>query len=623
MWVSKKTDWPNELRPLEKFITERIIQRCEVNETISNKHRTSNGYTQIKELLSLCTLSLDRTRTIKTVIALFAEAKSNMFNQNIANDIIIKKYFTDINKFIIDFEPKDLTNGDSIPNLTKLSFLIHKLKICESQLEKGYFKCLKNEFLALDFENNEQFQRKTKSAAELVDLLVPYLVFKGYSSSAISEVLVSWIEKGYKWTVRRMLIFFNFKNREYQYLIKVDSEVIAEFESIRPVIEEELNLVIEVGTRETLNKLSSEFDQIEKGGNFLIYNHFDLDPHIHIRSFYDGLLKKLVQKRERQSLAFFNSFFDSCYWRIPRKGKLFHFIKLVNDPINVNSRGRTLRESLLKLSIDENFDFNEKTNIPIPKNQQLNKSLYYYNLALGSKSIENSLSLLWTSLESLLPFRTYNSDIECVQDFVSKTLALGGISRDILAFSSRIKFIDEINAKPFSSIYMPPYDCLSIKKSVINWYNWLIDLNEHDKKFNLVKQQSELLAFEFYRIAKPLTDGKLQVLNDRILRSQESMKFQLQRIYLHRNQIVHSGNLVNEYTNLWMHLEWYVGKLLALAIIRTEINIQYSSLRDLFIEVQADHDYVISYLQKNKNIMVRNISPRIKEILLNYYWQSF
>jgi hypothetical protein len=623
MWVSKKTSWTSDLTPLERFVTERIIQRCEADESISNKHRTSNGYTQLKEILSLSILSLQRTRTVRTVKALLEEAKSPWFSQNIVNDIIIAKYFSDLKKYITGFDSKELSNGDDQLNLSKLNLFIHALKVFESQLDKRYFKCLSNEFLVLNYKDSEQFHRKTKAASDLVDLLVPYLVFKGYATSALSEVLISWIEKGYKGTVRRMFAFFNFQKRTYEYVIKVDAKAKDEFDAFIPILEEELCVNVDSGTKQSLKKYAPHLSSFDSKQKLIIYHHEDLDPHIHIRSFYDGLLKKLVQKRERQSLAFFNNFFDSCYWRIPRKNKEYHFIKLVNDPINVNSRGRTLREVLLKLSFDEDYSFDEKSNIPIPENAQLSQSLYYYNLALGSKSIENSLSLLWTSLESLLPFRSYSSDIVCVQSFVSKSLALGGISRDILAFADRVKYTSEQNDNPFTSINMPPSTFKSIKGTITSWYNWLVNPVDHDVKFDLIKGQSELLAFEYYRIAKPLTDGKLKSLQARIFRSEESMKFQLQRIYLHRNQIIHSGNLVNEYTNLWMHLEWYIGKLLAFAIIQIEIKKNYSSLSDLFIEVHADHDYVISYLEKNKDKKMEELSPRIKEILLDYSWQAF
>lgn len=623
MWVSKRTAWPADLTPLERFVTERIIQRCEVNECISNKHRTSNGYTQLKEILSLSILSMDRTKTIRTVKVLLEEAKSSLFRQNIVNDEIIRTYFSDLKAFIKNYDSNKLSNGNDQLNLTELNSFIHQLKIFEAQLDKGYFQCLMKEFLAINYDNTEQFHREAKKVAELVDLLIPYLVFKGYAISALSEVLKSWIEKKYKGTVRRMFSYFNFQKRNYEYVIKVSPEADKDFQGILPVIQEVLGDEIISGKKNSLNNNSKQLQIFSANQNLIIYNHQDLDPHIHIRSFYDGLLKKLVQKRERQSLAFFNSFFDSCYWRMPRPGKQLHFIQLDNDPINVNSRGRTLRKSLLQLNKDFTYDFDLETYITIPKNAQLNNSLYYYNLALGSKSIENSLSLLWTSLESLLPFRSFNSDIVCVQDFVSKSLSLGAITRDIFALATRFENTEARNNQPFQSLNLPNTKDYSIKESVADWYTWLVDQNDLEQKFNTIKAESELLAFEYYRVAKPLIDGKLEGLHQRILRSHDSMEFQLQRIYLHRNQIIHSGNLVNEYTNLWMHLEWYIGKLLAYSIIEIEIKGKNLTPRDLFIEVHADYDYVMSYLEKNGNVQIADISQRIKEILLEYSWQSF
>ena len=42
--------------------------------------------------------------------------------------------------------------------------------------------------------------------------------------------------------------------------------------------------------------------------------------------------------------------------------------------------------------------------------------------------------------------------------------------------------------------------------------------------------------------------------------SRDSLDFQIQRIYVHRNQIIQFGDFINEYTNLWMNIEWYTGK---------------------------------------------------------------
>lgn len=624
MWVNKADNWSIDLKPLERFLTERIIQRCDLDESISNKHKTSNGYSQLEELVSLCTLTMERSRTIRTVKVLIEESKSPLLTQNICNDVIISKYFSDLKYFITNYDQNKLTIDSNQPNLVELTFLIHKLKKFKSQLERGYFRCLSKEFFKVNYAETEKFYRHAARIAELVDILIPYLIFEGYAISSLSEVLKSWVEKRYKATARRIFYFFNFRKRTYDYLIKIDKAVEEEYESIIPLLEEDQQIKITAGNVRELKRTRRELRNLfEDEQSIILYTHSDLDPHNHFRSIYDRLLKRLVQKKERQSLTLFNSFLNSCYWRIPKSRKEYHFVQLSNDPINVNSRGRTLRDTLIKSKDDFAYSFDEKTSIVIPKNEQLSNSLYYYNLALGSKSIENSLSLLWTSLESLLPFRVYYSDIECVQDFVSKSLAIGSIVRDIYAFGKRMNFVNNENGNSFEAIGCNSISNCFCKKGITEWYKWLVEVGNHSEKFELIKNNSELMAYEYQRIGKPLVEGKLSYLKDRIQTSNDSMKFQLQRIYLHRNQIIHSGNLVNEYTNLWSHLEWYAGKLLAYAIIKIEINKSEESLCDLFIEVHSDFDYIMSYLQKNSSKSIKDVSNRVKEILLNHSWQSF
>lgn len=623
MWVNNADNWSKDLQPLEIFLMERIIQRCDLNESISNKHRTSNGYTQVKELVSLCALSLHRSRTIKTVKVLIQEAQSQLLSQNIANDIIIEEYFSDLKKFIGAYDPNKLTVDSNQPNLIELNSFIHKLRIFESQLDGGYFLCLRKEFFKVDYTEKIKIERHASQIAKLVEILVPFLVFKGYAVSSLSEVLKSWVESEYKATAHRMFYFFNLTNRNYEYLIKVEKETEQEYENIMSLLEEDQKVSIQSGIIRDLRTKANKFKDFDDDQKVIIYEHENLDPHIHFRTIFDRLLKRLVQKRERQSLTLFNNLLRGCYWRIPKPNKDYHFVDLVNDPINVNSRGKTLRDTLIKSSEDFGFPFDDNTPIPIPKNGQLNNALYYYNLALGSKSIENSLSLLWTSLESLLTFRSYYSDIECVQDFVSKSLALGSIVRDIHAFGKRMTFVSEQNGRAFDEVGCNVIPLCHTRNGIVEWYNWITNMDDHEQKFDLLKSKSQLLAFEYGRVAKPLVQGKLIDLEKRIRTSHDSMLFQLQRIYLHRNQIIHSANLVNEYTNLWMHLEWYVGKLLAFAMIQIEITAKQKELDKVFIDVHADYDYVMSYLEKNRAKSMADISPRIKDILLNYSWQSF
>ena len=99
------------------------------------------------------------------------------------------------------------------------------------------------------------------------------------------------------------------------------------------------------------------------------------------------------------------------------------------------------------------------------------------------------------------------------------------------------------------------------------------------------------------------------------------MKYQLQRIYLHRNQIVHSGDLVNEYTNLWMHLEWYVGKLIAFSIIN-DLVYNNTDQVDIFTKLEADHQHIMNLLGSRKDQKIKD-NKDIFSTIFEHTWQSF
>jgi hypothetical protein len=616
--------WVKEIYPLEKFLTEKIIQRSDCNESITNKHRTTNGYIQLKELLTLSKLSLTRARTVRTVKVLIEEAKSDLFTQNIKNDIIVNAYFKDLRDFIVSYDSTRLEN-DGKPNLVEINTLIYKLSLFESQLERGYFMFIGREFFAIDYKEIIKVDRHAKMISALVDILIPYLAFKGYAISSISEVLRSWISKGYRATFRRMFKFFNFRKREYSYVIKTGKKTSEEWTFLLRLMRDEQGIDVTLDTAGKLKVTRPDLHLFQDDDVVAIYSNSDLDPHTHFRNIYDSSLKRVVLTRERHSLASFNEFFDSCYWRSPKRNKQLHKVEFTNDPLNVNSRSRTLRNTLVDNSFSFGYSFNDETLIPNPENEQLRNSLYYYNLALGSKSIENSLALLWTSLEALLPYRTHFSDIECVQHFVSKSISLGSLGRDIRAFVMRLLECNSANGGVLDPLEIAKLGKCNSPETLERSYNWITVSTKAtiDERFALIKTQSELLAFEYYRIARPLIEGKYEYLHKRISASNLSIKYQLQRIYLHRNQIIHAGNIINEYSNLWIHLEWYIGKLLAHSIINLEITKRHATLYDLFISTESDYDYVVSYFEKNIDKPITDLSTRIRNIIFGYSWQSF
>jgi hypothetical protein len=72
-----------------------------------------------------------------------------------------------------------------------------------------------------------------------------------------------------------------------------------------------------------------------------------------------------------------------------------------------------------------------------------------------------------------------------------------------------------------------------------------------------------------------------------------------------------------------MHLEWYVGKMLAYFLIDIHFLDNNETLESSFIELDSDYKYLNSYLLKNKDKSIKDLPERIIELLFKHSWQSF
>src|SRR5690606_31045263 len=225
------------------------------------------------------------------------------------------------------------------------------------------------------------------------------------------------------------------------------------------------------------------------------------------------------------------------------------------------------------------------------------------------------------SLETILPYRIFNSDIECIKHILGKSLSIGAIARDFSSLISRIKNLNTQNRNFLKKLGVKNFEDISTERGREQWFNWLIDNKNIEQRVTTLKDCSELLAYEYLDFAKPISEGKLEFIHNRLTSSKLSIEYQLQRIYLHRNQIIHSGDMFNEYSNLWLHLEWYVGKILYFSLLKTEICIPNSTIEKIFRELEAEYDYIISYVKKNKDKKCVD-SKRILKSLLEIQWQA-
>ena len=619
MWIAKKDDWHESHTDLSKYFIEKIKQRVDYEETISNRHRTTNGFTLINEISEVALLTQKRIKSVHRLISLLTESASSIISSSITNDYILKKYHTDIIDYYANINPNKLKE-----NGKELSELLNKSKINILRLQDDYYSKIVYELEQIDF-NSEEFERNSITIDNLIECLIPYLLHQGYSATSISDIAYRYIKKSGA-TRSPLQIIKNFSNdrRNFCFLLKVEKGR-EEMNSILSYLDSK-SVSYEITNTKTISKYL--FDDFVLGENEILYliKHSTIDPHNYLRNIYEIGLKNHVAVKDRLSLQFFTNFFDSVYWRFDFNTHKFQKSNISIDPINVPKRKSTLLSTLEIIKRSYDFQFVENQGIPFVKD--IRDSLYYYNLALGSKSIENSLSLLWTSLETLLPYRLKNNDIENVQYFVSKSLSVGAIGREITSFGSRFINTNWVNNESLTELGLYTSYFNYKPEGIRKWIDWLAtDYTEDNDPYDTLKENSNLLCKKFCSLNDIFTgknDDSVEYWLQKIKSSETSIKYQLDRIYLHRNQIVHSGKFINEYSNLWNHLEWYVGKLLSFTVIKF---IQLENKTDfdkerIFMQLEADIDKLINLLKNNR-------TKKISEIAFAYTlvsqesWQFF
>lgn len=627
MWIPKKDDWENKHTDLTKFFIEKVKQQVDSQEIISNKHKTTNGFTIIGEIIEVGKLVKFRKRTINRLVSLLEEAKCQEIYTSIINDYIIKNYHTDI----IDYYKK-LDIGKLKKNEFDINNLILDSQIFYRRLKDEYSDNLENEFSKIDFDSNK-FDRYSNKIVKLVSCLIPYLLEIGYSTTSIDEISYRYIFNKKVGNIgKRFINLFSGSERECKILIKCEKGCEVS-EHIKSVIKKNNTTLKNVDP-----KSISEYTEKEKitkrdGEELIEFNVDTIDPQNYIRDIYDTSLKEYVSQKDKLTLSPFNDFFKRIYWRFRRRtGMSVHKYQkadILLDPINVPNRRSTLFETLKRISRDEHYGFEFDDNSVLPSIPELKDSIYYYNLAIGSKSIENSLFLLWTSLESLLPYRKHETDIESVQYFVSNSLSFGTIGRELFSFLSRYVETSRLHDDCFDGLNGMYAKFFSNSPSGMKkWADWLCtEFKESDDPYYTIKEYSNLLCKQF-RFLNELYTGKHKECNtviywlDKINKSKKSIHYQLDRIYLHRNQIVHSGKFINEYSNLWAHLEWYIGKLLTYGVIKYYEEPDNFKKENAYLQLESDSRSILNLLNSKKDMRIFELSDEFHRIF-KHVWQFF
>ncbi len=625
MWTTRTDQWNSSHTELTKYFIEKIKQQVDPSEIISNKHRTTNGLTLIIEVINLCTVALVNEKYIKRLMSLIEEARETKLKNSITNDYILSRYFRDIVKFYSNVQDTDIANKE------KLSRFLTTSEIHLKRIAPHYHHHLNIEFEKIDFTSTH-FETEAKKIDDFIECYVPYLLYIGYSAASIGIIALKYVTRN-NGALAPQKILRNFSLREYEYrFLLITHQNSDELEYItRKLRNSEINFSLK-NRNELTNNIGVDFPD-DNDNVYLIIEHECIDPHTYCRELYDSCLKNYVYSQDRLTLSHFNNFFDRFYWRFFSRAGDNHKYSLCDsylDPINVHTRRSTLRYTLEKYISHFNNDPR------IPSVPELAEPIYFYNLALGSKSIENSLSLLWTVLEILLPYRKKNNDIQNAQYFISKYLSVGSIQRQLMSFIIRGINTDRTNENDVFKNILNEFDSSFDIESIMytgyaaKQFTLWLSMNHEDggeDPYDKLQPLSNLLCYQFTQLNNAYLgkdDYKVSNWIDKIKTSELSISYQLDRIYLHRNQIVHTGALLNEYSNLWSHLEWYVGKILSYLVI-TYIEGEWDDdYREPLLQLEADNDQLLTLLNLYKDKTIKELYSFIDyELVFKHSWQSF
>jgi hypothetical protein len=329
MWVA--TNWHDSHSDLSKYFIEKLKQVVDYKEIISNQHYTTNGFVLISEIVDVEKLVKANPRYVNRLVSLVKEAKSSRLNSSIVNDYIIQTYHPDILRFFHE------ANIDRIKKEDYRNGFFLQVKTFKIRLESNYLSNIKFELNSINFSSPE-FKRESERIDKVIDSLVPFLIYKGYSPTSISDIAYRHITKddGANSAVR-IVNNFSFRSNNYRFLIKVRHNDSA-YASLRGFLQEK-GISFAFVDHETLRRENLNDDiHLEEDDRLLEIISSTIDPHNFLRSLYDQSIKRFILGGSQISLQSFNDFFETAYWRFDSEGHYFQRSIIELDPININSR---------------------------------------------------------------------------------------------------------------------------------------------------------------------------------------------------------------------------------------------------------------------------------------------
>ncbi|MBD1881257.1 hypothetical protein [Coleofasciculus sp. FACHB-T130] len=570
-FLAKPNEWDKSHTCLSKYLVTRLYQLVDIYEVISYRYPITNGIILLEELYDTATACLKRPKTKDRLKSLLEECLDTNIQTSIINDPVLEKYFKNIKNDFQPFLNKDLDETD-IKKLQSISLTYI------ATINNKYVELIFLQLKAIDLYSNK-FDTQSQKIDSILKILVAFALHSEHSLIHLKISFKGLINDSPDTLVEQLSKIFSFaQDRNYEYYIKMSDALNVELKA----------------------QLDANYDNTRAA---YIFKASGKDAFSAYRNKVTTAFRKLYVKNADinlkdnaviwENVTFFNE-------NTNQESQL-NFID-DRDPIIPLARINTLEESLKKYKKLQDFEDEVLGKVE--------ESLYLYHLALSVPTIENSYVLLWTALESLMGLRTNEADILTIKKNVSSTLALGAVGRRVNATIQRIRTTS--NAIKWTKIYSPQNNSKANEFDPIglcDWICWIIDRSKKNTSEDPYHDmQSEPLLCKQYRDINEKWE-KLEDLHKLITLSKRNLDYQLDRLYQTRNRIVHSGRFGRSGNYLWIHLEWYVAKLLAVSILILD-NISFNfeldaNPRDIvFGCLRGQYQSSINYLERHKNKII-------------------
>jgi hypothetical protein len=621
-----KPKWNPAHTVLSKYVVTRLFQLVDIEEVITYRTPINNGIILLEEIYEVAKLCQEGSIRFDNLYELIQEATNKDFSFSLINDPVIHCFYRKVIDFYKGIAAKNKKEIiDSIKTIQTNAFIHvttirrnYTYKVCELIENKldttpnGFFSAFNNPpnldhiliaLIAQSLRNGNSITNLKISFQNLVNIQA----YKPEKNSSFSKFICQRLST-----------------------ICGDKEITNTYFLEQPLLEEGFQKKLCAKQANHEGKSGYEFTTTGK------------DVTSAFVKAVTSAFRTLSLTKQELSFDVMNVFWESTYAinaiksqkdvseednsegdysEEKRKIKKLNFDQ---EPLVRKYRPQTLNYSLRKILRLEDKD-NPLEKLYDNKLDDLEDSLYLYNLALNVPSLENSYLLLWIALESLMGLKGQTSDIKNIQDNVAQALALGAVGRRANATVQRLRLTYDIfqtagmnqwkdktfapDDKPYTSEYHPLGLC--------EWIEWICrkeDTPNGDthmqidrppyRDFNqepvLAKQYLDLHGDAANRIKGWKTLGDLREI---LLSSEKKTKYQLSRLYRARNEIVHIGRFNSTYPYLWLHLEWYVGKLLATAILSINefsgINGNYKDI--VFAALRGQYEATSEFLQNHSS----------------------